>query len=192
VKKSQLLAGVLAPIVALTGIGTAIFINRSWWHLTENAISDLGRVGLPHNWVLNTSLVVSALLAIYYTAGLTSEATNHIEKAGTVIFITGLVFLALIGLFPEGTSPHYYVSWGFFIFASLGFLVTGIGMGISGNKGLAAFSLSLFAIGWALALWAKSTFRGVAPAEFVGVFGVVIWHYTVMWKKFRGAPRPRG
>ncbi len=191
-RKGQLLAGILAPQIALAGIGTAIFINRSWWRLTDNAISDLGRLGLPNNWVLNVSLIVSALLAIYYAVGLIGEANNTVERTGTGIFILGLIFLALIGLFPEGTSPHYYVSWGFFVFSSLGFLVTGVGMGLSGEKGLAVFSIVLFTVGWTLALWAKNNFPGIAPAEFVGVFGIIIWHYTVMWKKFREAPHPRG
>ena len=191
-RKGQLLAGILAPQIALAGIGTAIFINRSWWRLTDNAISDLGRLGLPNNWVLNVSLIVSALLAIYYAVGLVREVNNTIERTGTGIFILGLIFLALIGLFPEGTGPHYYVSWGFFIFTSIGFLVTGVGMGLSGEKGLAVFSIVLFTVGWTLALWAKNSFPGIAPAEFVGVFGIIIWHYTVMWKKFRGAPHPRG
>ncbi len=191
-RKSQLLAGIFAPIVALTGIGTAILINRSWWRLTDNAISDLGKLGLPHNWVLNVSLVVSAIMAIYYAVGLVGEVSNTVEKLGVGVLIVGLAFLALIGLFPEGTSPHYYVSWGFFVFSSLGFLITGIGMGLSGEKELAVFSIALFTVGWTLALWAKKSFPGIAPAEFVGVFGVIAWHYTVMWKKFRGAPRPRG
>lgn len=191
-RRGQILAGVLAPIVALTGIGVAILIHRSWWRLTGNAISDLGKVGLHHNWVLNVSLVVSAALAIYYATGLLKEATSTVQKAGIGIFILGLVFLALIGIFPEGTSPHYYVSWGFFIFASLGFLVAGIGLGLAGEKDLGLFSVVLFAVGWALALWAKNRYPGVAPAEFIGAFGVIIWHYVVMWKKFRGAPRPRG
>ncbi|WP_297552281.1 DUF998 domain-containing protein, partial [Thermococcus sp.] len=124
-RKSQLLAGIFAPIVALTGIGTAILINRSWWRLTDNAISDLGKLGLPHNWVLNVSLIVSAIMAIYYAVGLVGEVSNTIEKLGVGVLIVGLAFLALIGLFPEGTSPHYYVSWGFFVFSSLGFLITG-------------------------------------------------------------------
>ncbi len=177
-KRSQLLAGIFAPIIALAGIGTAIFINRSWWRLTDNAISDLGKLGLPYNWVLNVSLIVSAVLAGYYSLGLLKEASNTVEKLGIGLFLTGIFFLALIGIFPEGTGPHYYVSWGFFIFASLGFLITGIGMGLSGEKGLAVFSVAIFAVGWALALWAKNRFPGIAPAEFVGVFGVILWGTT--------------
>ena len=191
-KKSQLYAGILAPVVALAGIGVGVFLNRSWWHLTENAISDLGRLGLRYNWVLNVSLVISAVLAIYYAIGLLGEVKNLIEKAGIVIFIVGLGFLALIGIFPEGTSPHYYVSWGFFVFSSLGLLIAGIGIGLSGEKGLAVFTVALFITGWVLATWARNHFAGVAPAEFVGVFGIVAWHYTLIWKRFTKVLRPRG
>ncbi len=191
-KKSQLYAGILAPVVALAGIGVGVFLNRSWWHLTKNAISDLGRLGLRYNWVLNVSLVISAVLAIYYAIGLLGEVKNLIEKAGIVIFIVGLGFLALIGIFPEGTSPHYYVSWGFFVFSSLGLLIAGIGIGLSGEKGLAVFTVALFITGWVLATWARNHFAGVAPAEFVGVFGIVAWHYTLIWKRFTKVLRPRG
>ncbi|WP_297469691.1 DUF998 domain-containing protein [Thermococcus sp.] len=191
-RKSQLYAGILAPIVALSGIGVGVFLNRSWWQLTENAISDLGRLGLRYNWVLNVSLVISAVLAIYYAIGLLGEVRSLIEKAGIVIFIVGLGFLALIGIFPEGTSTHYYVSWGFFVFSSLGLLIAGIGMGLSGEKGLAVFTVALFITGWVLATWARNHFAGVAPAEFVGVFGIVAWHYTLIWKRFTKVLRPRG
>ncbi|WP_367884320.1 hypothetical protein [Thermococcus sp. JCM 11816] len=46
-KRSQLWAGLIAPLVAYSGILTAIYVNRSWWRLTDNAISDLGKLGLP-------------------------------------------------------------------------------------------------------------------------------------------------
>ncbi len=115
-KRSQLLVGLIAPLVAYSGILTAIYVNRSWWKLTDNAISDLGKIGLPpHNWLLNVPLVITAVLAIYYALGLLDMAGNSIEKAGIWVLIAGFVFLALIGLFPEGTlPPHYYVSWGLF------------------------------------------------------------------------------
>jgi len=191
-RRDQLYAGLLAPVIALTGIGVAISINRSWWSLTENAISDLGKVGLPNNWVLNTSLVLASILGIYYALGLFRDVKNPVERAGIGLFTLGLVFLAMIGLFPEGTSPHYYVSWAFFILASSGFLVAGIGMGFKGEKKMALFTASLFLTGWILAIWAKRKFEGVATAEFIGIFGILLWHYVVLWTRFREAPRPRG
>ncbi|MCD6371973.1 MAG: DUF998 domain-containing protein [Thermococcus sp.] len=184
-KKSQLWAGILSPPIALGGIGAAIIINRSWWRLTDNAISDLGKVGLAYNWVMNTPLLISAMLAIYYVLGLFGELKNTVSKIGAGVFIAGLVFLAGIAVFPEGTSPHYHVSWGFFICASLGYLTTGIGLWLQGQKKFGAFTTLLFITEVILARWAFNTFKGVAIAEFIGIFAIVTWHYALISIKFR-------
>ncbi|WP_297417668.1 DUF998 domain-containing protein [Thermococcus sp.] len=180
-RKSQLYSGFLGPLVAFVGIWTAAYINRSWWRITENAISDLGRVGLPNNWVLNISLITTAVLIIYYAIGLFALLRNGVEKAGVVIFVLGLVFLALIGFFPEGTSPHYYVSWAFFVTTSVGLLVAGLGMGLSGRRGLATFTVVIFTLGWILGLWAKGHYHGVAVAESIGAVTFALWHYAVLF-----------
>jgi len=181
-KRSQQLAGLGAPLVGLGGIFTAIFIHRSWWSLTDNAISDLGKVNLPYNWVMNVSLVVAAILGIYYAIGLFKEAKHPTMKLGICIFILGLVFLAGIGIFPEGTSPHYYVSWGFFITASLGIMVAGIGLYLGGEKQLGVITAIILVFSWILALWAMKVFKGVAVSEFIGIFGMITWHYMVLAK----------
>jgi len=180
VRKSQIYAGLLAPIVAFSGIGIAVYINRSWWRLTDNAISDLGKLGLPNNWILNISLITTAVLGLYYSTGLLKQARNGVERAGVWIFITGLAFLAAIGFFPEGTPPHYYVSWAFFITAGLGFLMTGIGALSSGDRAFGWFSVALFLTGWALATWAKVHYTGVAVAETIGALTITIWHYLLL------------
>jgi hypothetical membrane protein len=185
-KRSQLWAGLVAPIVAYSGILTAIYVNRSWWKLTDNAISDLGKLGLPHNWLLNVPLVVTAVLGAYYALGLLEEVRNSVEKAGIWVFVIGLVFLALIGIFPEGTSPHYYVSWGFFLTAGFGLLIAGVGIGLSRNREVLYFTVALFIIAWALAFWAMRTFKGVAIPEFIGALAVTVWHYVLLFKVKRG------
>lgn len=186
-KKSQLWAGVLAPPIALGGIGAAILINRSWWRLTDNAISDLGKVGLPHSWVMNIPLFISALLAIYYAAGLFDALKHPVSKMGVLVFTIGLAFLAGIALFPEGTEPHYYVSWGFFLCASIGFLITGLGFWLAGKKRFGTFTVLLFVLEVAMARWALNAFRGVAIAEFIGIFAVLTWHYALIAMEFQGA-----
>jgi hypothetical membrane protein len=180
-RRSQVYAGLITPLVAFTGIVTAAYINRSWWRLTENAISDLGKLGLPHNWILNLSLIATALLAIYYALGLLKLAENDVEKAGVWVFIFGLIFLAMIGLFPEGTTPHYYVSWAFFIVSAMGIAVTGVGFLLSGRERLGQLSEILVVVGASLALWAKAHYTGVAIAELIGALTIVTWHYAVLF-----------
>lgn len=103
-------------------------------------------------------------------------------KFGIWIFILGLVFLAGIGIFPEGTSPHYYVSWGFFITASLGIMVAGVGLYLGGEKQLGIITAIIFVLSWVLGLWAMEVFKGVAVSEFIGIFGILTWHYMVLAK----------
>ncbi|ASJ00317.1 DUF998 domain-containing protein [Thermococcus gorgonarius] len=181
-RRSQFWAGLIAPLIAYSGILTAIYVNRSWWRLTDNAISDLGKVGLQHNWLLNVPLVLTAVLAIYYAAGLLEKARNKVEKVGIWVLVAGFVFLALIGIFPEGTSPHYYVSWGFFLTAGFGLLIAGVGMGIAGDRKILYFTVALFVLAWILAIWAMRTFKGVAIPEFIGAIAITVWHYAILLK----------
>ncbi|WP_456321903.1 DUF998 domain-containing protein [Palaeococcus sp. (in: euryarchaeotes)] len=180
-RRSQRLAGICAPLIGLGGIFVAIIINRSWWSITDNAISDLGRVSLPYNWIMNISLIIAALLGIYYATAL-FEGMNNIGKLGIGIFIMGLAFLGLIGIFPEGTGPHYHVSVGFFVSCSVGMLIAGIGFYIEGDKPFGSFTTLLFIIGWLLAFLAMRRFRGVAIPEFIGIFIIVGWHYMLYVK----------
>ncbi len=179
-KRSQFWAGLIAPLIAYSGILTAIYVNRSWWRLTDNAISDLGKLGLQYNWFLNVPLVITAVLAIYYAVGLLKKARNGVEKAGVWVLIAGFIFLALIGIFPEGTSPHYYVSWAFFITAGSGLLIAGVGLGLAGDRKILYFTLILFVLAWILAFWAMRTFKGVAIPEFIGAIAITVWHYTIL------------
>ena len=180
-RRSQRLAGICTPLIGLGGVFVAIIINRSWWSITDNAISDLGRVSLPYNWIMNISLIIAALLGIYYATAL-FEGMNNIGKLGIGIFIMGLAFLALIGIFPEGTGPHYHVSVGFFVSCSVGMLIAGIGFYIEGDKPFGSFTTLLFIIGWLLAFLAMRRFRGVAIPEFIGIFIIVGWHYMLYVK----------
>ena len=179
-RKSRLYAGLLAPVVAFLGIVTAAYLNRSWWRFTENSLSDLGRLGLPHNWIFSGALVLTAVLALYYAWGLWETASNAAEKTGAATFIVGLLFLMAIGLFPEGTSPHYYVSWGFFLASAAGIAIFGAGFILSGKKKLGLATFVLLAAGIPLTFWAKGHFTGVAVAETVGAMSIALWHYSVL------------
>jgi len=176
-KKSQKIAGIFGPIAGLVGIVSAIIINSSWWRVTENAISDMGKVGLKYNYVLNIPIIITALVWIYYEYGVLREVKNKIERSGIGIFILGLVFFALIGIFPEGTPPHYEISWLFFIMAGMGMLTAGIGTYLEDKKIFGMITGIVFILSWILAIWAMNIFKGVAVAELIGGGGIIVWHY---------------
>jgi len=185
-RTSQKLSGLFAPLVGVAGLAAAVMVNRDWWRVTENAISDMGRVGLRYSYVLNIPIVVTAVLMLYYELGLLAEVGGRIEKVGVGVFAAGIGFLALIGLFPEGTSLHYPVSWAFFMLASAGILIAGVGGCLGGSKAFGAASIAIFVAGWILGAWALTTFKGVAPAELVGISAVLAWHYLGLYVKVLG------
>ncbi len=185
-------AALLAPWVGLIGILIAISLNP-WWSLTDNAISDLGNIKRPwvsYPYVLNTALMLAGALIIYFLQWLILHLRDSLAKFGTFIFLLGSISLFLIGVFPEeaeifGVEPHYYVSWGFFLLASFGMLIIGIAaLRIKESRGFGAFSVLLFLLSWLLASFFLRTFKGVALAEFTGVFSLTLWLYVaLLWKR---------
>ncbi|MFA4663431.1 DUF998 domain-containing protein [Pyrococcus kukulkanii] len=171
----------IGPVISVGGVLLSYLIHRDWWRITENAISDLGKVGLPYNWVMNASLIIGALLLIIFSASMIVKREKLQWKVSFSLYLLGMIFLALVGIFPEGTSPHYEVSWGFFIFTFLAVLATSISLLLEGDK-TGVLGIIIFAIGVPLSLWALHRFEGVAVAETIGVIAFLIWHYTLLKK----------
>jgi len=180
--RRYLYSGLLSPIVGFGFVALAIYLNSSWFSITDNAISDLGNIYHPwvnYPWVLSLGLIIAGLGMTYFAHGLQKEFSG-LAKYGIFVFYAGMVFLTLIGVFPEGTSPHWYVSWLFFLVSSFGILITGIGL-LRINKNMGIFSIALFIMGWIFASWALMTFSGVAIAELIGAGTLFIWTYTLIY-----------
>ena len=185
-ERKYLYSGLLSPIVGFTFVFIAMYINSSWFSITDNAISDLGNIYHPwvnHPWVLSVGLIIAGLGMAYFSYGLQKEFSG-LARYGIWIFYAGMIFLTLIGVFPEGTAPHWYVSWLFFLVSSFGILVSGVGL-FRYSKGIAALSLILFFIGWFIAYWALQTFKGVAIAELTGAATLFIWTYSIIFWLWR-------
>ncbi|CAB49163.1 DUF998 domain-containing protein [Pyrococcus abyssi] len=161
--------GILGPIIALAGVVFAYLLNRDWWSITENAISDLGRVGLPNNWVMNCGLIIGGLLLLGYGAWRLKKSKNP----GWAIYVVGSVFLVLIGVFPEGTEWHYEVSWGFFVSMFAAMLI--ISISILKKSRLGFLGLAVFCVSLPLALFSLKAFSGVAVAETVSILAFLIF-----------------
>ncbi len=185
-EKKYLYSALISPIIAFVFIGIAIYLNSSWWRLTDNAISDLGNIYhsyVNYPWVLSSGLIITGLGMSYFAVGLIKKFSG-VAKYGFYVFLLGMISLFLIGTFPEGTPPHWYVSWSFFLLSSFGILIVGVGF-LKKHKGLGIYSIVLFVIGWILAVCALHTFKGVAIAEFTGAIILFIWNYTLIYFLWR-------
>jgi len=155
--------GLLAPIVAFVSIAVAIF-THPWFSLAENAISDLGAVGVEKNYILNAGLIISGIFATIFALGTLLEQKSFLGRLGGVYFLLGAVCLALIGVFPEGTPQHLPVSVAFFTLAPIGAFFIGIS---SEDSDFAAFTILLTLVEALLAILCLYWFEGVAMTELV-------------------------
>ena len=182
-EKKYVYSGLISPWIGFGFVALAMYLNSSWFSITDNAISDLENIYHPwvnYPWVLSLGLILSGLGMVYFSQGLRVEFRN-VAQLGVLIFSAGMVFLVLIGVFPEGTPLHWYVSWLFFLFASFGILIVGIQLLLNRSNKLGWISILLFVIGWALASWALMTFKGVAIAELIGATTLFLWTYLTIY-----------
>jgi hypothetical membrane protein len=170
------LLGILAIIAAWITIILAISVNP-WFRLTSNALSDLGGGNLINNGhpspaypeIYNYGMIITGVLIGFFSLSMIEKVQNKGEIIGFSFFIIGGLFLALIGIYHEGTYPHDFVSIWFFIISSISFFVVGIA---SLSKKYYRFGIAL--IGINLLSWIAYSvipWQSVAEDE---IFGVLV------------------
>lgn len=188
VGKPLRLAGVAGAILAWVAIYFAINHNP-WFVFTEHAFSDLGGPIAEDAEIFNNGLIVLGGLFILYALTLIWDANNKVETVGGAFALMAGIFLALIGVYPSGTSPHTFVSIWFFVQADVAITVWGIGILLSGWD---VFGLVFTCIGIVGPLIAVvATWPSIAMVEAYGITLIDVWvvlmlrvHY-VRWKKPR-------
>ncbi len=181
--KKYIITGFLGPIIAFSGIIAAAVINRDWWSITDNAISDMGHVGLPYNYVLNISLIIAGILTFHSTWFLKDRMKSHVSKGGFYFFMFAIACLALIGVFPEGTKLHGPVSYTFFYGGTIALLIVGSGIFFEGEKKIGATMIGIILVEIALAEWAQFAFKGVAISEIIAALGIVSSYYLTIYTR---------
>lgn len=137
--------GLLAFIIAYVFILASISVNP-WFDLFKNALSDLGRLGLENNYIFNTGLIVAALTALTYVPSLLNFFRSKIGYMSVGVFLVAIFHLLLIGIFPEGTKPHGFVSYEFFALMTLSLLLIGVSLIVEGSSKYGIIFITLFFI----------------------------------------------
>lgn len=183
--KPQFILGPLAIIAAWVTIGLSVYLNP-WFRVTGNALSDLGGGTLLLNghpapaypWVYNYGLIITGVIIALFSLSVITSNSRKIGNIGMSFFIISGLFLALIGVYHEGTYPHDFVSIWFFIIASISYLVVGISLLHSSIKfGISLIILIILA--WIIYL--SVNWQSVAEDE---IFGVVVIDIAVLMHLF--------
>ena len=153
--------GVALPIF------TILFILRSMnqvtgFSWTENAISDLGRIGYGTSY-FNYGLIIIGILLLIFSIGL--NLTLKDQRVGPTVFALSAIYLVGVGFYPLPTSEHIGLSGLFFIAFTFGFLV----FGIKNYKNQVDFlkKMGVFAL-------IVVAFATVAPISLIFVSGIAI------------------
>ena len=169
--------GLTVVALSFATIGFAIAANP-WFNLFRNALSDMGRVGLETAYVFNIGLLITSFAGMGYAYCLANIFRRRISVFLAGIYFVAAVFLMLIALFPEGTSPHGVVSYEFFLFMDVVMLFYGVSLWAEGfrTRGLLSAVLTIIALaGSVLIDWPS-----VALVELYNIAIYSLW-YVMMF-----------
>jgi hypothetical membrane protein len=89
----------------------------------ENALSNLGvtwtDAGTTTTAILfNGGLITGGLVGVTVAVSLYRRVTRRADRVVVALAGTALVLMGLVGVFPQGTTPHFPVAIGFFLLVS--------------------------------------------------------------------------
>ena len=179
----------ITGVITLILIWVVIIISAAfnpWFSVTGNALSDLGGGNMVLNGhpapaypsIYNVGLMIEAIFIAILASLFLSKSKHKVENAGISFFIISALFLALIGIYHEGTYPHDFVSIWFFILASISYVTIGISLIINKMKFGIPITLSII-ISWIL--YAIIPWQSVAEDE---IFGIAVIELVVIFHMF--------
>ena len=151
----------------------------------RGALSDMGRVGLGTAWVFNVGLMISASLGAAYVACLLKAFRGSLTHLATGVYLVAIINLFLIGVFPEGTEPHWTVSYEFFLLMLFTYLLNVPALWLEGLRRHALFNLALFALGLGGSL--AINWPSIAALELYNIALMGAW-YVTMFSAVRSSP----
>ena len=173
------LFGILAILLGWVTILLAIYLNP-WFHVTVNALSDLGGGAMGHPYpnypfVYNGGLMITGLLIGLFSMVAIGKCKSRVEIVGFSFLIIAGLFLILVGVFHEGTYPHVFLAEWFFLLGKISFLIIGISLILGKSKLYGTTIFAFNAIAWTVE--AAIRFGSVAENE---IYGVIVLDILIL------------
>jgi hypothetical membrane protein len=185
-------SGVIAVIVTIGSTLLATVVSPAFvWR--ENALSNLGVTGTNVGTIVtavlfNGGLIVGGLLGLVFCLGLARRAADRIDQLVVILLGVTLVLMALIGVFPQNTSPHAGVASLFFFMITVTLLAEGFGAVRDGANRWGAISLVAGAVN--LGVWIAWGTAGPVMRDGLAIpeiAGAVVFGGWVAVRAFRAA-----
>ena len=183
-KYIYIIGGITLVFIWLVIIVSVIF--NPWFRVTGNALSDLGGGNMALNghpapaypYIYNVGLMIEAIFIATLASLFLSKSKHKVENAGISFFIISALFLALIGIYHEGTYPHDFVSIWFFILASISYATIGISLIINKMRFGIPITVTII-LSWIL--YSLIPWQSVAEDE---IFGIAVIELLVIFHIF--------
>lgn len=171
-------SGLIALVIGLIAIILAISMNP-WFSLERNALSDLGALSIPSNYVFNTGLMITSIFMLIYSIYLVSVINSKVGIVGSSLLLLASIHLFLIGAFPEGTYPHMFVSYEFFLLSAIAITLIGISfLMISKVHGILSIVLIIIGIVFAVIIpWPSIGALELMAIVVMGLWILVMLHH---------------
>jgi hypothetical membrane protein len=176
-------AGLVAVVLTMGTILVATAVSPAFaWR--QNALSNLGVVetaaGTGLTVVLfNGGLILGGVVGLAFAVALARSAQSLAGRATALSFGLTVVFMALVGLFPQDTAPHFPVALGFYLLVSVTLWLDGLtALGTHWRqRGLVAITFGTGnLVGWLVwGLTGPPTRAGLAIPELWGALLFSAW-----------------
>lgn len=121
-------------------------------------------------WIFNYGLITTGVISVIFSTCIVYESRSKLECVAGAFMLVASIFLMLIGIFPERTKYHTFVSLWFFIQADIAIITWGVSC-ISRIEN--ALSLTAGLIGPLIAVFVK--WPSIATLEAFGIIIIDIW-----------------
>ncbi|GAB6101399.1 DUF998 domain-containing protein [Thermococcus atlanticus] len=167
------------PVIFILGLALVIHANP-WFSLTGNALSDMGSTRNPVNYYFNGFLMAFAAIAFIAAAGAFRNGLSYIMPLA-------MVFLFLVGVFPEEYAPHAPAAVLFYVLALADIAIIGIKLGRNGISAGHAWSvLAVLTFALMLYLVKARVFKGLAIPELIGATTILAWFLYIALLQLMG------
>ncbi|NJE05442.1 DUF998 domain-containing protein [Thermococcus sp. M36] len=169
------------PLIFVMGL-LLVMSRNPWFSFTGNALSDMGSIRNPVNYYFNGFLMAFAAVGFIAAAGAFRNGLSYLMPLA-------MVFLFLVGVFPEEYAPHAPSAVLFYVLALADIAIIGIKLGRSGaSVGYIWSILAVFTFGLMLYLVKARVFKGLAIPELVGASTILAWFVYVGMLQLRSQP----
>ena len=166
-KPGRIAAYISVSLPAVFIIGLLIVISRNpWFSFHNNALSDMGSVRNPAGYYFNGFIMMFAVLSFI-------AAVGAFKRGLAYLMPLAMIFLFMVGLFPEEYAPHAPAAVLFYVLALADIVLVGVKLHRSAGYWWAASAVITFAL--MLYIVKAKLFKGLAIPELLGAATILAW-----------------